>query len=158
MNKLPIFGWFMADEKGRLAPQGSWSLSRAPFNYLAAKFPQAERLVKKFQSRFQEYPDGFAFCGYDSMLAWSQAVRKAGSAQRQAVAQALKGLSFMSLRGQRFIREVDGQLDCPTFFGRLVYQEPYPMPVMESVLEIPASKTWLSEKEVRERRRAAAKP
>ena len=154
-SNMAAFGWFMSESTGRLLPEEIWTLNRAPFNYLSDKFPQTRRFVDKFQRQFKGYPVGFAICSYDSLIAWRQAVLEANSAAPAVVAKALKGMSFKGLRGDSYIRPIDGQMNCPTFFGRLVYKPEYPCAVIESVIEIPAAKTWLSENEVLERRRKA---
>ena len=82
-------------------------------------------------------------------------MKKARSADPIAVAKALEGLEFVGLRGHSFIRAIDGQMNCPAYFGRLVYLPEYPSAVMESVVEVPAEKTWLPEEEVISRRAAA---
>ncbi len=157
-EKVAVFGWFtypVTTDLGHILPDGVWDLSRGPFNYLAEKFPQAKRFVTKFTEKFDTYPNGFTICCYDSMLAWRAAVEKAQSADPIAVAKTLKGLEFIGLRGNNHIRAVDGQMNCPTYFGRLVDLPGFPFAVMKSVIEIPAEKTWLPEKEVLSRR---AKP
>ena len=154
-DKMAVYAWFTYEvngEMGNWLPQGTWILSRGPFNHLAEKNPLARRFVDAFVERYQSYPNGFTVCCYDSVLAWRQAVEKAGSTEPVAVANALRGLEFDSLRGRRRIRAVDGQMDCPAYFGRLGKVPEYPYPVLQSVMEIPAAKTWLSEQEVLERR------
>ena len=159
-DKMAAFGWFffMSGDTERLLPEGAWTLTRAPFNYLAEKYPQTKRFVEKFSAEFGTYPIGFTICCYDSLIAWGQAVRKAGSAEPETVAKVLKGLSFVGLRGDSYIRAVDGQMNCPTFFGRLVYLPVYTTPVLDSVIEIPATKTWLPEKVVLDRRNTTKGP
>jgi len=155
-DKMAIFGWFTYDiggETGRLLPEGMWSLSRGPFNYLADKYPQAKDFVDKFAKQFDAYPNGFTVCCYDSFIAWRQAVKKTQSADPAAVAKALKSLEFVGLRGSSAIRAVDGQMNCPAYFGRLVFVPEYPFAVWKSVIEVPAVKTWLPEKEVVSRRK-----
>ena len=153
-DKIATFGWFsiISEESKRTLPEGIWKISRGPFNYLAEKHPQTRTFVKKFALQYNTYPFGFSICCYDSLLAWRQAVLNAKSVEPAAVAKALKGMSFVGLRGDSFIRAIDGQMNCPTFFGRLVYRPEYPIAVIESVIEIPASKTWLQEKEVQSKR------
>jgi hypothetical protein len=131
-----------------------WCLARGgPFNYLSDKYPQMAHFTNAYQKRTQSWPDGYTICCYDSFLAWRQAVRLAGTVEPVSVARALKGLRFSSLRGERIIRAVDGQMDCPTYFGKLVYTSRYPFAVWKSVMEIPAAKTWLEEDEIRRIRR-----
>lgn len=155
-DKLATFGWFtynMTGDMGHMVPEGMWSLARGgPFNHLADKFPQTKRFVEKLVEQYDVYPDGFTICCYDSFLAWRQAVKNAKSADPIRVAKALKGLKFNGLRGASIIRAVDGQMNCPIYFGRLVFTPKYSFAVWTSVIEIPAEKTWLSEKEVLSRR------
>lgn len=156
-DKMAAFGWFsiISGQSERTLPEGIWKVSRGPCNFLAAKHPRARAFLDAFTRQHRTYPFDFTVCCYDSLLAWRQAVVNAGSPEPTAVARALRGMSFKGLRGKSFIRAVDGQMNCPTFFGRLVYRPEYPFAVIDSVIEIPASKTWLPEAEVRSRRPAA---
>ena len=149
-DKMAAFGWFsiFADESDRILPEGIWKISRGPFLYLSEKYPHSRLFVQQFKRQFNAYPLDFSICCCDSLIAWRQAALSAGSTEPTAVAEALKGLRFVGLRGDSFIRPIDGQMDCPTFFGRLTYRPDYPGAVIESVIEIPAAKTWLSENEV----------
>ena len=153
-DKMAAFGWFslITDVSERALPEGIWKISRGPFNYLSDKYPQTKAFVREFNRKYNTYPLGYTVCCYDSLLAWRQAALKAGSAEPAAVAKALRGMSFVGLRGKSHIRAIDGQMNCPTFFGRLAYLPEYPIAVIQSVIEIPASKTWLPEKEVLSRR------
>ncbi len=79
---------------------------------------------------------------------YEAAIQKVIAGQPAAVAGALRGLTFTGLRGESVIRAVDGQMNCPSFFGRLTYLPDYPVAIIASVIEIPAEKTWLPEEEV----------
>ena len=149
-KKMAAFGWFsiISDESDRILPEGIWKISRGPVNYLSKKYPQTKTFVEKLKEHYQIYPLDFSICCYDSLLAWRQAAQQAKSSAPAAVAEALKGLSFTGLRGDSFIRAIDGQMDSPTFFGRLAYLPDHRIATIESVIEIPAPKTWLPEKEV----------
>ena len=150
-DKMAVLGWFsiISGKPERVLPEGIWKISRGPFNYLADKYPQTKTFVENYTQQFSTSPLGFTVCGYDSILAWREAVLKSGSVEPAVVAETLKGMSFVGLRGDSYIRAIDGQLSCPVFFGRLVYRPEYPFAVIESVIEIPASRTWLSEQEVK---------
>ena len=147
-GKTATFSLFMAEDPQVTVQEGMWSMTRAPFSYLAKKYLQTKQFVDRFHDQYQAYPSGFSICSYDALLAWREAVLKAASADRSAVAEALKGLTFEGLRGTSHIRAIDGQMNCPTFFGRTVYQPGLPFPTMDPVIEIPAAKTWPSEQEV----------
>ncbi|CAB1056344.1 hypothetical protein D1BOALGB6SA_1080 [Olavius sp. associated proteobacterium Delta 1] len=155
-DKMAVFGWFtynMTGDMGRMVPEGMWNLARGgPFNHLADKFPLAERFVEKFVEQFGEYPNGYTISCYDSLIAWRQAVKNAKSANPIAVAKTLKGLTYDGLRGISFIRAVDGQMNCPIYFGRLTFVSKYPFAVWKSVIEVQAKNTWLPGEEVLSRR------
>lgn len=150
VKRLVTFGWFsiVSDNSGQLLPEGIWKLSRGPFNYLADKHPVAKRFVDRFHRRTGTYPFGFTVCVYDAFVAWRQAVEAADSAAPSEVAAQLRGMSFSGLRGESRIRAVDGQMACPTFFGRVTYRSAYQRAVIDAVVEIPAEKTWLTIDEV----------
>ena len=154
-NKMAVFGWFtypVVSDKEVALPDGIWDLSRGPYNYLAQKFPLARRFVDAFKERYSDIPNGFTICAYDSFLAYKAAVQKAGSVEPEAVVQSLKGLEFTGLRGPGIIRAVDGQMNCPVYFGRIFYNSEQNNYNMDSIVEVPAEKTWLPEADVLSRR------
>jgi hypothetical protein len=59
----------------------------------------------------------FAICCHDSLIAWRETVLKTESAAPEA----LRAVSFTGLRGESFIRALEGEMDCSTFFDRLTY-------------------------------------
>ena len=158
IGKMPIFAPMLPENPKVEIPDGIWSVSRAPFNYLADKYPQTEAFAQRFLERYQTNPSGFPICSYDAVLAWRGAVLKANSFDREAVAEALKGLTFQGLRGDSYIRPIDGQMDCPTYIGRSLYRFEPRTRILDSVIEIPATKTWPSEQEILKARKKAAGP
>ena len=157
-ERMAVFGPMMPETPQVDLPDGIWSLSRAPANYLVDKYPQTKAFAERFFERYLTNPTGFTICSYDAMLAWRGAVLKANSFDREAVAEALKGLTFQGLRGESHIRSIDGQMDCPVYIGRSYYRLEPRIRTLDSVIEIPATKTWPSEQEVLEARKKAASP
>ncbi|MCP5158320.1 MAG: ABC transporter substrate-binding protein [Gammaproteobacteria bacterium] len=157
-GRMAAFGWFsiIPESNERLLPEGIWEISRGPFNYLAGKYPQAKAFVERYNRYTGAFPLEFTIGCYDSLHAWSQVVLRTGSVDPITVTNALKGMTFIGLRGESHIRAIDGQLNSPVYFGRLTYTSEYPVGVLESVIEIPAGKVWLSEQEVETRRRNAS--
>ena len=158
IERMAIFGPMMPESPQVDIPDGIWSLSRAPSFYLVDKYPQTKAFAERFFERYQTNPTGFTICSYDAMLAWRGAVLKANSFDREAVAKALKGLTFEGLRGESHIRPIDGQMNCPTYIGRSIYRFDPRVRILKSVIEIPAAKTWPSEQEILEARKKAAAP
>lgn len=153
-DNMAAFGWFstFSGAEERIFPEGIWKISRGPFNYLATKYPQTRAFVEKFHDLYDTYPLGFTIACYDSLLAWQRAVTESSSAEPAKVAEILKGMRFTGLRGESYIRAIDGQMNSPAYFGRLIYNSDYPIGVIDPVIEIPADNIWLTEKEVESRR------
>lgn len=151
-EKMKAFG--MIDEATSIAlekklPQGLHGFSRGAFNYYSAKSAAGKEFTDKYYNKFKMYPGGFSFCAYDSVIAWAEAVKKAGSFDAEKAVDALKGLKFSGPRGDQYIRAIDGQLNCETTMGPLVYNEKYGFAVLDPAAAIPAEDVWLSEDEVK---------
>ena len=157
-ERMAIFGLVLPDTPQVDIPDGIWSMSRAPYKYLCDKYPQTKLFAERFYERYNYHPSGFTICSYDAVLAWRKAASKANSTNREAVADALKGLTFHGLRGESYIRPIDGQMNCPTYIGRALYRFEPRVRILDSVIEIPAAKTWPSEQEVLEARKKAVTP
>lgn len=155
-NSIAVFGMIYHDTAvalGKDLPKGVWGFSRAPFYYLSEKFPMAKTFTEKYHSKFNTYPGGFSICGYDSFLAWVAAAKKSDSVKPEKIAQTLKGLKFNSLRGESFIRPIDGQMNCSAYFGLMKFVPEYPFAIIKPVIEIKAKQTWLTEDEIKAVRR-----
>lgn len=154
-EQMGVFGRFpenISETTGENIAGNIWVPSRGPFKYLAARYTRARQFVRTYKARYGTYPNSIAICCYDAMLAWAAAVKKAGRFEREAVAAALKGIEFEGLRGQSYIRAVDGQMNSSTFFGLLVYDPQYGSSVLNNVVEVKAEQTWLAPEDVLKRR------
>lgn len=151
-DKMKAFGMIAEDTciaLGKKLPQGLHGFSRGAFNYYSAKEAAGKEFTDKYYKKFKMYPGGFSFCAYDSVIAWAAAVKKAGSFDFTKVADTLRGLKFSGPRGDQYIRAVDGQLNCATTIGPLIYNEKYGFAVLDPATAIAAEDVWLSVDEVK---------
>jgi branched-chain amino acid transport system substrate-binding protein len=152
----PVAGYWMFDALlplGSESPEGAIGFERAPFTYLAAKYPAAKKFTDEFKKRTGSYPSGYALMAYDALQAWAKAAETAGTVEPTAVAKALHGLTFTGTRGDITIRKVDGQANVPVYFGTVTFDKSLNMPTYKDVVEIKAQDVWLSESEVAAKRK-----
>jgi hypothetical protein len=51
-------------------------------------------------------------------------------------------------RGRLFFREIDNQLSCSAYFGRIADDPNYPFPIYPNLLELKAPDNWRPEAEI----------
>jgi hypothetical protein len=51
-------------------------------------------------------------------------------------------------RGRLFFREIDNQLSCSAYFGRIADDPNYPFPIYHDLLELKAPDNWRPEAEI----------
>ncbi len=87
---------------------------------------------------------------YDGLIALTDAIKKAGTTDSDAVVKALEGLTFKSLRGERYIRPEDHMMNCGIYVGVTAKDPKYnDFLVMKDVVEVPAEKAWLPVDEIK---------
>lgn len=156
LDEIGVFGRFtgnISQPVDRDIEQDIWVPSRGPFKYLASKYQRTDRFVSRFKERYGTYPNSIAICCYDAILAWHAAAQKAGRVDRQHIAESLKGIHFKGLRGDSYIRAVDGQMNCSSYLGLLRYDPEYDSSVLDHIVEVKAEQTWLTSYEVLEWRK-----
>ena len=90
----------------------------SPANFiweLRDTLPSAKAFVDAFGEQYGTPPSGYAAYQYQAVMAYADAVRKAGTVSADEVSAALEGLEFDYGSGQSFIRECDHQLFQPAY-------------------------------------------
>ena len=77
-----------------------------------------------------------------------QGIEKAGTIDSEKVKDALKGLSIDTSRGRLYFREIDNQLSCSAYFGRVADDPGYAIPIYHNLLEIKGPEIWRPEEEI----------
>lgn len=129
-------------------PEGLTGYARAPF--YAIDTPQMKAFIKKYHDKYKEWPADWAIMAYDGMSALTDAIKKANSTESEKVVTVLGGLKFNSLRGERYIRDVDHMANVGIYAGVTTKSPDYKeFLIMKDVKEVPAQDVWLSVEEVK---------
>ncbi|MDC7224354.1 MAG: ABC transporter substrate-binding protein [Spirochaetales bacterium] len=150
-DEIKVFGRFpetISEQVGTDIPEGIWVPARAPFKYLYNNHEEAKAFIEEFRRRSGSYPLLSTLSSYDALLAWAEAVRLAGTLDRESVADALRGITFQGLRGESYIRAIDGQMNSSTYFGMLNYDREFESSVLDNVIEVQAERVWLTPEEI----------
>jgi branched-chain amino acid transport system substrate-binding protein len=140
---------FMDDLKalGADMPNNVFGQMRAPF--FALEGALVEDFIKRYRARHNgEYPADWAIMGYEAMMVYSQAIKKAGSVEPAALIKAMEQGEFQLMRGKVTFRGVDHQGNVPSFIGRTVVDSRYPFKILADVSRVPAMSIWPTEQEV----------
>ena len=130
-------------------PEGLLGYARCPF--YAVDVIDMKTFVKKYHDKYNEWPSDWACMAYDGMLALTTAMKKANSAESEEVVNVLPGLRWKSLRGPRYIRDVDHQADVGIYVGYTGKDPKYKkFLVLKDVVEVPARDVWLPVEKVKE--------
>jgi ABC-type branched-subunit amino acid transport system substrate-binding protein len=85
---------------------------------------------------------------YDAVYALKQGIDKAGSINTEMVKDAMKGMTIDTTRGRLFFREIDNQLNCSVYFGRVADDPGFSFPIYHDLLELKAADIWRPEAEI----------
>ncbi len=128
--------------------RGLYARTRAPF-FAHLDVPMMAKFVEAYRSKFGRYPTDWAVMSYDGVYALKQGVEKAGSIDTERVKDAMKGLSIETARGRLTFREIDNQLSCSAYFGRVADDPRYKFPIYVDLVELKAPDIWRPETEIR---------
>ena len=85
---------------------------------------------------------------YDGVYALKQGIEKANSIETEQVKNAMKGMAIDTTRGQLSFREIDNQLSCSAYFGRVADDPNYEFPIYHDLLELKGPDIWRPEVEI----------
>ncbi|HND97944.1 MAG TPA: ABC transporter substrate-binding protein [Plasticicumulans sp.] len=136
-------------------PRGIISVSRAPF-YANMDVPMMAAMVKNYRAKFDGlYPTDFAVMHYDAVYALKQAIEKAASIDTEKVKAAMKGMTVETTRGKLRFRDIDNQMDAPSYVGIIADDPAYPFPITKDTVKFPGNETWRPESEIPALRKAS---
>jgi branched-chain amino acid transport system substrate-binding protein len=99
-------------------PQGIRFYSRgAPY---ALKGQMIEGFTSSYRKLLNRYPTCWSILSYDSMVVLTEAIKRAGTFDRDAIAKKLEGGKFNTLRGGLYFRDIDHQMNSPHYFATSV--------------------------------------
>ncbi len=117
-------------------PEGVWVGTR--YWFLANDSARNRQFVDAYFKRYGQYPSYNAHGAYAAVYAYKAAAEKAGSTDKEAVVDALEGLSLEIPVGTITLRKGDHQALTPATWGRIRHDKAYPIPVLDPVRVFPA--------------------
>jgi branched-chain amino acid transport system substrate-binding protein len=108
-------------DMGEQFPENLLITARAPF--WGIDTPQCKAFVEKYVVKTGRYPSEWSVMMYDAVYILHEAIKRAKSLDREAIARKLEGGKFTTLRGDLVIREIDHQLICPTYLGTSTFDK-----------------------------------
>jgi branched-chain amino acid transport system substrate-binding protein len=133
--------------QARSIRRGLYGRCRAPF-FAHLGVPMMTDFVKSYKAKYEQYPSDWAVMSYDGVYALKQGIEKAGTIETDRVKEAMKGLPVDTTRGRLYFREIDNQLNCSAYFGRVADDPQYPFPIYHELLELYGSDIWRPESEI----------
>jgi branched-chain amino acid transport system substrate-binding protein len=127
--------------------RGQYGRCRAPF-FAHLDVTMMTNFVKNYRAKFDRYPSDWAVLLYDAVYALKQGIEKAGSIDIETVKDAMKGMTVDTTRGRLFFREIDNQLSCSAYFGRVADNTDYSFPIYDDLLELKGEDIWRPEAEI----------
>ena len=131
--------------------RGLYGRTRAPFfahldNSRMAQFTEA------YRHKFDRYPTDWAVLLYDAVQILRQGIENAGSIETESVRAALKKTKVDTTRGRYYFRNIDNQLSCSAYFGRVADDDRFPFPIYHELKEYKAEDIWRPEEEIKQAR------
>jgi branched-chain amino acid transport system substrate-binding protein len=133
-------------------PEGLYGYARAPFYGIVDENGEMTEAISAFVDEYVEtydaYPSDWAIMAYDAVMVLAEAAEVAGTTEGPAVAEALGGLTWDSLRGELTIRDCDHMANVGEYVGVTAYSDVYPFPILTDVEFVPAEDVWYTCEEV----------
>jgi len=98
--------------------------------------PRMNGFVKKYKAKFGRYPSDWAVLLYDTVHNLKQAIEKSGSIDTERVKSSMVSITVDTSRGRFYFREIDNQLSCSAYFGRVADDPKYDFPIYHDLLEL----------------------
>jgi branched-chain amino acid transport system substrate-binding protein len=116
---------------GDQAPFGHWASSRYLHNY--PETAANKEFVQKFRARYNAMPDMSAGESYAAVMVLAEALRRAGSPDREKVIEALGGLAYNSPKGWIVMRPSDHQGWQSAFWGVVTKSPDHASPILSNI-------------------------
>ena len=128
--------------------RGLYGRCRAPF-FAHQNNSRMRDFIANYRIKFDRYPSDWAVLLYDAVYILKQGIEKAGNVDTESVKTALKGMTVETTRGQLYFRDIDNQLSCSAYFGKVADDAQYPFPVYHELMEFKGPDIWRPEAEIR---------
>jgi branched-chain amino acid transport system substrate-binding protein len=128
-------------------PEGMRFYSRgAPY---ALKGLMMDAFTSAYMKILNKYPTGWSILSYDSMMVLAEAIKKAGTFDRDATARILATGKFQTLRGELYFRDIDHQMNSPHYFATSYYDKAKGFCLGKDVVIVPGRENFRSAEEIK---------
>ena len=121
--------------------------SRAPF--YGINNPRHTAFQKKFIDRTGYPGAAYAIIGYDGMMLIKEAIQRANSFDKDAIAKHISGGTFDTLRGKLTWRPIDHMPNAPVYFATTVFDKEKGYCVGKDVTVVPGDELMRTPEEVK---------
>ena len=115
----------------------------------ALKGPAIEKFTSAYRKIINRYPTCWSILSYDAMSVLADAIKAAGSFDRDAIAKKLEGEKFTTLRGELYFREIDHQMNSPHYFSTSTFNKEKGFAVGKDFVIIPGEQNFKSPEEIK---------
>lgn len=137
---------------GRETPAGIIGLADYFFPYCGQTYPLAAKLEEKYDKIAKDHDYTCVANGYNQLLFLREAVKKAGSTDKEKIIDAAEGLEVDSTVGRIKCLPYSHRGTVPVFIGTTTYSPKYPFAIFENVKTYRGEKFMLREEEIHKMR------
>jgi len=137
---------------GKETPQGIIGQSPYSFPYCGEHYPLAAKVEQKYDKIANDYDYDFVAGGYNQILFLREAIKKAGSTEKEKMIDAAEGLEFECTVGRVKVLKYSHRATVPMFIGTTTYSPKYPFAILKDVKTYQGEKFMYSEDQIRKMR------
>lgn len=137
---------------GKEMPEGIIGTSEYDIAYCEEKFPLARKIHQRYDQDFKDRNYANAVGGYNVMLFFAEAIKKAGSTDAEKIIDAMEGLELDTGVGRVKCLKYSHRGIVPVFVGVTKFTPKLPFAIMDDLKVYQGDKIMLSEDEVRKMR------
>jgi len=137
---------------GKETPSGIVGLADYFFPYCGETYPLASKTEEKYNKNNNDYDYTCVASGYNQMVFLREAIKKAGSTDKEKIIDAAEGLEVETTVGRVKCLKYSHRGTVPVFIGTTTYNAKYPFAIFKDVKSYRGEGFMLPEEEIRKMR------
>ncbi len=137
---------------GKETPEGVIGQTLYAFPYCGEHYPLAAKVEQMYNKIANDYDYDSVIAGYNQLLFLREAIKKAGSTEKEKIIDAAEGLEFETAVGRIKCLKYSHRGTVPMFMGTTTYSPKYPFAIFKDVKVCQGEKFMISEDEIRKMR------
>jgi branched-chain amino acid transport system substrate-binding protein len=149
-DKVPLVTIIHEDDLREMGPEFPEKIimwSRAP--YYGINNPKHNAFQKKFEERTGYPAAHYAIHTYDGVMILAEAIKRAKSFDKDAIAPQISGGKFDTLRGQLYFRPIDHMLNSPIYYATSVFDKQRGWCIGKDITIIPGESLMRTPEEIK---------